>query len=323
VLFRLILSPPTLYLGKRPGIFPDQDQTDMTSTVPQDSNTTRASIILVVGGMMWGLYWIPVRFFFDLGLPGPWPGIAMYCSALVVLVPLLWSQRQVLVLQWRDLVFSGMFTGAAFSLYSISLVYTDVVRSILLFYLTPIWGTMLGLIFLKERLGMARVLGLACGIGGLFVVLGEAGVVPLPQNTGDWLALASGICWALGTLGLYRTSNITASGQVLAFVLGAMVLSLISLAFLPGSVWPDITAPDRAKVLGYVLLSALYVLPMIFMTIWPATQLSPARVGLLLMSEVVVGIASAAALSGEPFGTRELLGTVLIVSAAVLEIVRK
>ncbi len=294
----------------------------MVSNQAKLNSSMWASITLVIGGMMWGLYWIPVRFFFDLGLTGPWPGIAMYTSALIVLVPMIWRERQTLAPQWRDLMFSGMFTGAAFSLYSISLVYTDVVRSILLFYLTPIWGTILGVLFLGERLSLGRLAGLACGLGGLFVVLGNADFVPLPQNTGDWLALASGICWALGTLGLYRTANISVSGQVFAFVMGAMILSLIGLAFLPGPTLPTIAASDHLRVLQFVLLSALYVLPMIFMTIWPATKLSPARVGLLLMSEVVVGIASAAVLSGEPFGLRELLGALLIVSAAILEIMR-
>ena len=70
------------------------------------------------------------------------------------------------------------------------------------------------------------------------------------------------------------------------------------------------------------LLSALYTLPMIFLTIWPATKLTPARVGLLLMSEVVVGLISAAAFTGEHFGLREFFGATLIVSAAFLEVVR-
>lgn len=294
----------------------------MVSTEAATNSRTWASIVLVAGGMMWGLYWIPVRFFYDLGLSGPWPGIAMYSAALLGLVPFVWKERRALTLQWRDLVFSGMFTGAAFSLYSISLVYTDVVRSILLFYLTPIWGTILGLIFLDERLWLGRIAGLVCGVGGLFVVLGGSNFVPWPQNIGDWLALASGMCWALGTLGLYRTSTISASGQVFAFVMGALILSLISLTVLPEPALPKLTKADILWTLQFVLLSAFYTLPMVFMTIWPATKLSPARVGLLLMSEVVVGLASAAAFSGEPFGLRELLGAVLIVSAAVLEIVR-
>ena len=87
-----------------------------------------------------------------------------------------------------------------------------------------IWGTLLGVLFLGERLSQMRLAGLICGLGGLFVVLGGAGFVPWPQNLGDWLALASGICWALGTLGLYKTGSMTISGQVFAFVLGARLL---------------------------------------------------------------------------------------------------
>lgn len=284
---------------------------------------TGASITLVIGGIMWGLYWIPVRFLYDLGLSGPWPGIAMFTSALLVLVLLVWRERRILAQNWRNLLVSGVFTGAAFSLYSISLVHTDVVRSILLFYLTPIWGTFLGLIFLGERLSMGRLAGLASGLSGLFVVLGGSSSIPWPQNGGDWLALASGMCWALGTLGLYRDSKVSASGQVFAFVLGALALSLLSLVFISGPALPSIADADLARVLKFVLLSALYILPMVYMTIWPATKLSPARVGLLLMSEVVVGLASAAAFSGEPFGLRELAGAILIVSAAILEITRE
>jgi len=68
------------------------------------------------------------------------------------------------------------------------------------------------------------------------------------------------------------------------------------------------------------LLVALFVLPTVFLTLWPAMLLSPGRVGILLMSEVVVGVASAAAFTGEPFGGREALGTALIVAAGGLDV---
>lgn len=280
-----------------------------------------ASIALLLSGAMWGLYWIPVRFFVDLGLTGSWPGIVMYLSALVALLPFLWRIRGVLVSRWRGLIFSGVFTGAAFSLYTTSLVYTDVVRSILLFYLTPIWGTMLGMAFLGERLRPRRAIGLALGLGGLFAILGGDQGLPWPRNAGDWLALLSGMTWALGSLGLYRAEGIPISGQVLAFVSGALLVAgaglLLDLQLGQG-------APSAAllgDIAHYAVLSSVFVLPMLFLTVWPATLLSPARVGLLLMSEVVVGLASAALFSGEPFGWREVTGAALIVSAAVLELV--
>ena len=52
----------------------------------------------------------------------------------------------------------------------------------------------------------------------------------------------------------------------------------------------------------------------------PAMLLTPGRIGILLMSDVVVGVGSAAALAGEPFGWREATGTVLIVGAAFVEV---
>ena len=69
-----------------------------------------------------------------------------------------------------------------------------------------------------------------------------------------------------------------------------------------------------------VVLAALVYLPAISLVFWAATHLDPGRVGLLLMSEIVVGVASAAALTDEPFGLRETLGTALILSAAFVEV---
>jgi drug/metabolite transporter (DMT)-like permease len=40
------------------------------------------------------------------------------------------------------------------------------------------------------------------------------------------------------------------------------------------------------------------------------------------MTEVVAGVASAALLSGEPFGTQEMLGTALITAALLSEVFR-
>ena len=292
----------------------------MHETIGKFHSETSAGFALLVGGAMWGLYWIPVRFFAELGLTGSWPGVVMYLVTLIAVLPLLWRIRKTLITRWRALMISGLITGAAFSLYTTSLVYTDVVRSILLFYLTPIWGTLLGLIFLGERLSVRRGVGLICGIGGLFVVLGGDQGVPLPQNAGDWLALVSGMAWALGSLGLYRAQGIPVAGQVFTFVFGALIVAClaISLEIQLGQTVPPKSVFEASAF--YLALSLIFVLPMLFLTIWPATLLSPARVGLLLMSEVVVGLFSAALFANEPFGWQEFLGATLIVGAAVLEL---
>ena len=71
------------------------------------------------------------------------------------------------------------------------------------------------------------------------------------------------------------------------------------------------------------LATAVYLFPMMALTLWPATILTPARVGLLLLSEVLVGVSSAAMFAGEPFGLRELAGSLLIVTALLTEVLAK
>ena len=216
-----------------------------------------------------------------------------------------------------------MLTGAAFSLFTTALALTDVIRAILLFYLTPAWGTILGLLFLGERLDRERVLALLFAFVGLAVILGGNGGIPIPRTTGDIFALLSGIFWAVGSMGLLKAPDIPARVQVCGFFLGALVLSLITLGVMQGQGGVPISGPWDPTVMGYVLIYTLYMIPMVFLTILPATVLPPARIGVLLMSEVVVGAISAALLSGEAFGAREALGTLLIIAAALFEVLGK
>ena len=284
---------------------------------------TIASIGLVVGGALWGLYWLPLRALEDLGLPGGWAGLVVYGGAVLGMLALLATGRFPVPKIGGNLILCGLLTGAAFSCYSTSLTLTEVVRAILLFYLTPVWGTLLGLMFLGERLTLTRVLALLLAFAGLLVVLGAGDTVPLPRNMGDWLALMSGMFWALGSLRIYQSGNITPFDQVFAFVFGSFFVTSLTMLIAPDLFATGGSAGHALRQLPWGLLMALYVLPMLFLTIWPASLLTPGRVGVLLMSDVIVGVFSAAALAGEPFGWRETAGSILIIAAAVVEVLGK
>ena len=278
------------------------------------------SLAIVFGGALWGLFWLPVRAIGEMGLAGAWPGAVIYAGCMAVLLPVLVVRWRSFVRYWRPLAMCGLFTGTAFACYSTSLLLTEVVRTILLFYLTPIWSTLFGLLLLGERLTASRAVALALGMAGLLVVLGIGDQFPWPRNLGDWLALASGMAWAYGSLRLYRMGAVAVTEQILTFVAGSLVVTFAGIA-LGGAAFGGLPpAAMLSEALPFGLLSALYVMPMLFLTIWPATLLSPGRVGILLMSEVVVGVTSAAAFAGEPFGAREVLGTVLIVAAGAVEV---
>jgi drug/metabolite transporter (DMT)-like permease len=54
------------------------------------------------------------------------------------------------------------------------------------------------------------------------------------------------------------------------------------------------------------------VIPGAYAAFWGAPHLNPGVVGLLMMTEISVGVVTAAIWVGEPFGMRELTGVILI-----------
>jgi drug/metabolite transporter (DMT)-like permease len=278
------------------------------------------SLGIALGGVLWGLFWLPLRWLGDLGLEGPWPGLVIYAACGLVLLPFLPRRLGRLRGNVGSLALTGLFTGTAFAAYASSILLTEVVRTLLLFYLTPVWSTLLGLAFLGERLTRTRLAALILGFAGLLVVLGLGEGFPWPRNLGDWLALLSGVAWAYGSMRLYREGGLAVFEQILVFVLGGFAVLVLAILLGGEIVGPSPAGRELLEIAPHAFAISIFVLPMLFLTIWPAMRLSPARVGLLLMGEVVVGVGSAALLAGEPFGVRELLGTALILAAGAIEV---
>ena len=90
--------------------------------------------------------------------------------------------------------------GMAFTLYSNGLVETTIVRATLLYYLTPIWSTLLGVIWLSEPLTKYRIIAIAVAFAGLILLLSNGNSSENPLNIGDLYSFLSGIFWAIGAV---------------------------------------------------------------------------------------------------------------------------
>ena len=278
-----------------------------------------AALGVLLAGGLWGIYWYPIRRIEALQLGGVWGSLIIAATACVVLSPWALVQRRRLARSSALGLASVTLGGAAFMLYSIGLVHGQVAVVILLFYLTPVWSTLIERLWWRWPLTGRRVAVILVGLVGLGLVLGANGS-PLPHGIGDWLGLASGLMWAVASSGM-RSHNTLGPGEgSFLFAIGALVTAVLLAPFL--SPWPGLPSMETGwHAAGWILAAAiLWWSASLALVVWAAGHLPPARLGILMMSEVLVGVFSAALFANESLTWLQGLGAALVITAAVLEV---
>lgn len=279
---------------------------------------TKAGLACLYAGAVWGLFWIPLRALEDAGLHGLWITVVYFLVPTIGLLPVtLWRWRHVRA-GGIQLQLTALISGGALLLYTTSIVYTDVVRAILLFYLMPVWATILARIYLGDKITRTRIIAMVLAIFGMLTIFGLGAQFPMPQNIGDWLGLAAGFVWAIAMVRIRQAEDHSAIELTVGFFQWSLVFSALAAVLLAPGYIPSVAEVSSAlpQLLVFMLL---LVLPGTYASLWGPKFLSPGVVGLLFMTEIVVGAVSVAFLAGEPFGLREVTGIILIAGASLLE----
>ena len=162
----------------------------------------KIAFALAISAGAWGIYWLPQRILEEGGLTGGWGTIAQMIIGVLILSPISVWRKIKGKTSGLELPVTGTLIGGGFICYALSFLLTDVVRALILFYMTPIWTTIFEIMFLKKRPGIERMITLALALGGLWIVFSKQTILPLPENSGDWLALAGGAIFAGGMIRL-------------------------------------------------------------------------------------------------------------------------
>lgn len=275
---------------------------------------------VAVSGLIWGVLWIPLRALSESGLSDLWSIVLFYVVPVVVLSPLyiIYSRKL-----WRggwSLNIAGLLAGSALVLYAGALLFTNVVHAMLLYYLTPLWSTLLARALLGETISQHRWITMALAFAGMLVILKIDSGLPWPQNAGDWMGLASGAVWALAAVHMRRTGE----GQGIEFSLsyfvwGSIAALLLTLLPIESSQAAPTLQTIQAALPWLIPVIIFMVIPAAVLVMWGATVLSPGILGILFMTEISAGTVTAAIWAGEPFGVREILGVSLISLAGLWE----
>ena len=278
------------------------------------------SIFLALSAGVWGLYWLPLRSIEELGVSASWSVVLFNACPLVVLVPLLLFNYQQLKGLVGPTILAGLMIGIAFNLYANGLLETTVARATLLYYLTPIWSTLLGVVWLSEPLTKARIIAIGVALIGLFLLLSNANSSNQALNIGDLYSFMSGIFWAIGVSVLNRWATIPILPLLAFTFLATTLFSALTAGLLPANPVPDLQAVKMA--LPAAAFWAIFIFVPSFFIIFRISQLLfPGRVGILTMTEAIVAIVSAAILiPEESMLLLQWLGAGAIIMAGLIEV---
>lgn len=283
------------------------------------SGALRRAVWITIGAaIMWGLWWWPLRWLTGHALGVMATSTLVYGAGALVLLPFVMHCRGAFRSGGLALRCSAILFALTLVSWNLALIWGQVARVTLLFYLSPVWAVLLAYWLLGQVPDRGRVMAIFLGVGGAVVLFagpalfGDIG----PFTKGDWLGMAAGFLFAASIVSAQKFSGkVAAVPQAFA----ALVLAAVISGLLGGGASLWMQPPSGVILLGALGIAAVIMVPGIVMLLHGGNHLEPSRVTLLLLLEVPVAAISAALLADEPLNFLHAVAGAMIVLAAILE----
>ena len=281
----------------------------------------RLQRLLAIGSLfyaasLWGVVWYPYRLLHESGVGGIASSFFSYAVPLILFGWLHLRELRRSRSKWLWLVVLGLAAGWTNLAYVLGVLQGEVVRVLLLFYLSPLWTVVFSRILLGEKLNRAGVMIMALSLGGAMVMLWRPeGGLPLPTNRGEWLGLSAGVMFALSNVIARHLSGVSEGSKAVSIWLGVSVLTLVGLLLYPAEL-------DFVEHAGWDVWALLLAVGIAIGSMTYAVQYGLARVPanqaiVIFLFELVVAAVAAYFLSSERMGLQEWVGAIMIIAASL------
>ena len=189
-----------------------------------------AILSLLFAATMWGLIWYPMRLFEQAGMSVVWVTLIMYLTAGIASLPIFIKNRY----RWKhipaDLLWLALAAGMTNLAFLVALNEGQVMRVMLLFYLSPLWSVILGRWWLGEKLSLAAIVMFVLAMGGTVLMLWRPEVgFPWPHGLADWLALFASLCFAVNNVLSRKLAAVPMALKTTIILWGVVAVSIVVL----------------------------------------------------------------------------------------------
>jgi drug/metabolite transporter (DMT)-like permease len=283
--------------------------------MPIPLQRTLAISSLVYAATLWGLVWYPYRLLDQAGMGGIASAFFSYAIPLLLLGWLhgraLHSARG----HWRWLSALGLAAGWTNLAYVLAVLEGEVVRVLLLFYLSPLWTVLFSRFLLHEKLNSAGWAVMALAAGGALAMLWQPGDWPLPANRAEWLGLSAGVMFAASNVISRHLHGVAEVAKSVAVWAGVAVLTLAGLALQPSEL--DFMAEAAAATWLLLLGVGLLIGSMTYAVQYGLARVPANQAIVIFLFELVIAAIAAYFLSDERMGAQEWIGAAMIITASL------
>lgn len=272
---------------------------------------------LLFGAFCWGVIWYPYRIMNDAGVSGIISSFYTYLIASIL-------AGLFFIRHWRNvlkvplsIIWLSLIAGWTNLSYVLAIIDGEVMRVMLLFYLSPLWTLILAHWMLGEKTHWPGLLAIFASLLGAYIMLYEPSVSrwPLPANKAEWLALSSGIGFSLTNVITRKSTHLSLRAKSFAIWWGVMLVCLIATAVMQVHF-----VPPSYFSLTHWLVMALIACMLIAATLlvqYGVTKIQATRASVLFLFELVVAAVASYYLANEHMALHEWIGGTLIVLAAI------
>lgn len=274
-----------------------------------------AVVSLLLAATLWGVFWFPLRWLEQQGLHGVWITFLIYSGTLVYCIPILMRRHREFSRQPWLLLWIGLSSGWCNTAFILAMLEGEVVRVVLLFYLSPVWATLLARFVLKEQLSRrAYLLLLVAFAGAMLMLWSPTAGYPWPQSAADWFGLSSGLAFALMNLFVHMAKQVSIQTKTVSAWFGVMLMAGAALLVRHDPLGhATLTAATYAVLIGICVMGG-----MTWLVVYGVTHMPVHRSAIILLFEVVAATVSTYLLTSERMSTREWIGGLAVMLAAYL-----
>lgn len=270
---------------------------------------------LLSGAIIWGLIWYPYRLLAEAGISGALSSLLTYIVAL--LLGAVFYRHSFGALRqagWLALLI-GLTAGWTNLAYVIAILDGQVMRVLLLFYLSPLWTVLFSRLILGEKPSLTGYGVILLSLSGAIVMLWQPEIgLPVPQNHAEWMGLSAGLMFALSNVLARKAENLVIEVKSLSIWLGVAILSCLPLFWSPEQLAPVL---DMTTQHWLILLGIGITLFVITLTVQFGLSHTPANQAIVIfLFELVVAAISSYWLASETMNMQEWLGGAMIVIAS-------